>query len=425
MHKRQERLCESSQFPLVRSLACIQPSLHRLPSVTTARICISAHSSPARPLVQLPSLHNNIINIKSMPGTPMDAVRERRRLISSPAPYHISPRPGAEQSVHAAVPHGLMPPAQIRPGLDIRSRDPLSRDIRLTNIDPWDRNGADTLTRSGGPSRKRELSPRRPPNVERYERPRTPPRMTFTPSTSMKTPERPRADSSKPRFSPFLRSSPTPGVLTPAQRSLRKSISNLTPTRAADIRTLPMSLKRDPDLEMPITPKRSLKPPHANDRESDLAYMKWFKTQTFVPLYQLPGPDGKVRSHSSFKFQIGNYGLPLDKFELSQMDDGDVEFDVATPDICIAIFWPGYSHKIRSVQRHLQPVHGVLSEITIAKTVSEMICTLERRIYQCDAKIDPEYRKFELGKMVTVRNLRITNLSHYQGNTFQPMLCLC
>ncbi|TDL18442.1 hypothetical protein BD410DRAFT_501536 [Rickenella mellea] len=388
-------------------------------------VTLSPHSSPsARPLVQLPSFNSFLTNIGKMP-MPSDEIaahRGRAQLTSSPAHYHSPARPGVDQSMHGACPQGLMPPAQICSGPDIRTPDSRHRDARLTNVDPRDLEAAETLMimRSGGTPRKREVSQNRLPtlpSVERDERPKTPTRVVFSPSITMRTPDRHHADSSRIHSSPYTRPSPSQAQLTPAQFSVRKSAGHLTPSRAANAQPSAMPIRKEPgtDAEMilPVLPRRTLRPLYPLNVNS-------------VPLfYPKVAPNGEpfdMRSTSCFQF--GEHGLPLDKVKLGQMRARDVGVVVSTPGMLLTMFWPGYPLPIGLITLNLAPADAY-SELLIAKAISTMVEELQTRVHKSGATIHPAFQEYELNKKVTTRNLRLTHLPKLWENTYEPILCLC
>ncbi|TDL27156.1 hypothetical protein BD410DRAFT_800205 [Rickenella mellea] len=335
-------------------------------------------SSPsARPLVQLPSFNSLLTNIGNMPvlshaQDDTTAHCGRARLTSSPVHYHSPARPRTEQSTHAAPPQGLMPPAQIRSGHDLRTPERSGPGgVLLVNVDPRDLDAAKTLAlmRSGGTPRKPEASQ----------------------SSTTRTPDRPRVDSSKMRSSPYARPSPSQAQRTPAQPSTRKSMSNLRPIRPANAQPSPTPAKQDPannaTMHMAsLVPTRTLRPLHPIN-------------VNFVPMfYPNFGHIGKIFDlHSAFGFQFGERGLPLDKVKLKQMCYHDIGLDVQSSSIFLIISWRGYPHEIGTAMKQVQPVHG-FSELSIAVEISAMIEELQARVYKSGVTIDPEYRAYEINK---------------------------
>ncbi|TDL27158.1 hypothetical protein BD410DRAFT_836225 [Rickenella mellea] len=383
---------------------------------------MSSHSfHSARPLVEIPSFNTLLTNIGNMPMLPDDSAahRGRARLTSSPVHYQSPTRPRTEQSVHAYPSQGLMPPAQIRHGRDVRAPE-RSRHVILS-----DREAADTLMfmRSGGTPRKPEVSQNRAPalpSVERYERPKTPTRVSFLPPI---TPDRLRADSSWIHCSPSTWSSPSQAQLIPVQPSHPKSMNNPAPIRDANAQS-PIQQEPWNDAELStasIAPKRTLTP--LVDKKQP--HLKWLG-QRFVPMFQLMGPNQqRCDLQSASCFRIAESGLPIDKVELKQRGYRDVGLDVATPEIILSITWPGYPAEIGCIRKVMRPVHGAFSEITIALMISMMVEELAARVHKSGAPIDPKFHTYELNKKLTTRNLRFTHLLHCFQNVYQPLLCFC
>ncbi|TDL27165.1 hypothetical protein BD410DRAFT_836228 [Rickenella mellea] len=349
------------------------------------------------------------------------AHRGPARPTPSSARCYSSARPGAEQSVHAYPSQGLMPPAQYGPGPDVRTPHSRSRDFRLANVDPGVLDAAETLMimRNGGAFRHQEVSQNRLPalpSVERDERSINHTRVTSPRSIAMRTPDLPRSESSRIRFSPY-ELPPLSGFQPPPFQS--PEVAYAQPPH------VPIKQEPGSDIEMPMSslaPKRTLRPLIDLSQSSE----KKFPGAKVVRMGHPLGSNGQpCNVLSAIAFKIGAHSIPLDKVELAQIGYDDMELDVATPEIVLTINWPGYPAKIGSIQKVVRAVQGTYTEVAIAYAVSTMVEELETRVFNSGATIQPRFQACEVNKKATTRNLCITHLYHCFQNVYQPLLWIC